>query len=154
MPRYRMAGKFATAVGAVSLFAVGCIAVAQAQQQSQPMPAWLPAGSITYPVHFATGQFVVVAEDADTIRAVASKMKNDPNLEAILVGKADTVGSTDFNEHLAQKRAQAVFEALVYTNGVPESRVQMRFTGERVPVASTADQQPEAQNRMVAIVVH
>jgi len=151
MSRYRMAGKFATAVGAMSLFAVGCIAVAEAQQ---PMPAWLPAGSITYPVHFATGQFVVVAEDADTVRAVASKMKNDPKLEAILVGKADTVGSTEFNEHLAEKRAQAVFDALVHTNGVPETQVQIRFTGERIPVASTADQQPEAQNRMVAIVVH
>ena len=109
---------------------------------------------MTYPVHFETGKFVVVAEDADTIRAVASKMKNDPNLVATLVGKADTVGSSELNEHLAQKRAEAVFEALVYTNGVPEQRVEIRFTGERVPVVSTADQQAEAQNRMVAIVLH
>jgi outer membrane protein OmpA-like peptidoglycan-associated protein len=138
----------------LSLLTVESIGPGLAQQQAQPMPAWLPAGSVTYPVHFATGQFAVVKEDADTVRAVASKMKNDPHLEAILVGKADTVGSTELNEHLAQKRAEAVFEALVYTNGVPESQVQIRFTGERVPVAATADEQTEAQNRMVAIVVH
>ena len=120
---------------------------------TKPGPG-LPPGSVTYPVHFETGKFAVVAEDADTVRAVASKMKNDPNLVATLVGKADTVGSSELNEHLAQKRAEAVFEALVYTNGVPEQRVEIRFTGERVPVVSTADEQAEVQNRMVAIVLH
>jgi outer membrane protein OmpA-like peptidoglycan-associated protein len=96
----------------------------------------------------------VVAEDADTVRAVASKMKNDPKLVATIVGKADSVGSPELNEHLAQKRAQAVFEALVYTNGVPEARVEIRFTGDRVPVVSTADEQAEVQNRVAAIVLH
>ena len=99
---------------------------------------------------------MVVAEDADTVRAVASKMKNDPKLEAILVGKADTVGSTEFNEHLAEKRAPgSIRRSCPYEwrsrNPGPNT---LRFTGERIPVASTADQQPEAQNRMVAIVVH
>jgi outer membrane protein OmpA-like peptidoglycan-associated protein len=97
---------------------------------------------------------VVVKENVDIVRAMASKMKNDPNLVATLVGKADTVGSSELNEHLAQKRAQTVFEALVYTNGVPEQRVEIRFTGEHVPVVPTADEQADVQNRMVAIVLH
>ena len=145
---------YVAAVCVLSLLTVASIGLARAQQQPSPLPPGLPPGSVTYPVHFETGKFAVVAEDADTIRAVASKMKNDPNLVATLVGKADTVGSSELNEHLAQKRAEAVFEALVYTNGVPEQRVEMRFTGERVPVVSTADQQAELQNRMVAIVLH
>ena len=142
------------AVCVLSLLAFASIGLARAQQQPQPLPAWLPPGSVTYPVHFETGKFAVVAEDADTIRAVSSKMKNESHLVATIVGKADTVGSSEFNEHLAQKRTQAVFEALVYTNSVPEQRVEIRYTGERVPVVSTADQQAELQNRMVAIVLH
>jgi len=140
--------QIATAVCVLSLFAVGSITVTRAQQ------AQLPPGSVIYPVHFATGAFVVAAEDADTVRAVASKLKNDSKLAATIVGKADTVGSAELNQHLSQKRVEAVFEALVYTNAVPENRVEMRFTGEHVPVVSTADEQAELQNRVVAIVVH
>ena len=80
-------------------------------------------------------------------------MLGEPTLTATIVGKADTVGSAEFNEHLAQKRAQTVFEALVYTNKVPENSVDIHFTGERIPVVSTEDQQAELQNRVVGIVL-
>ncbi len=40
----------------------------------------------------------------------------------------DTVGSQELNEKLSQRRAQAVFEALVYTNKVPENRVELKWT--------------------------
>ena len=80
-------------------------------------------------------------------------MAQNPGLHATIVGKADTQGSADFNEKLAQNRAQQVFEALVYTNKVPEDRVAIRFTGERIPVVATADQESERLNRIVAIVL-
>jgi hypothetical protein len=41
-------------------------------------------------------------------------------------GSTDSVGSADFNEHLSQRRAEAVFEALVKANKEPENRVQLR----------------------------
>ena len=80
-------------------------------------------------------------------------MQSTPTFVATIVGKADLVGSADFNEHLSQRRAEAVFEALVYTNKVPENRVQLHWTGEHLPFTSTADEQAESQNRMVAIIV-
>lgn len=80
-------------------------------------------------------------------------MQGTPALVATIVGKADSVGSADFNEHLSQRRAEAVFEALVYTNKVPENRVQLRWTGERLPFTSGADEQAVSQNRMAAITL-
>src|SRR5580765_5115157 len=145
MSQARVTRRLAAAVGAMSLFAAYA---AVAQQTAQ-----LPPGSVTYPVHFATGSSQLGAEDQDTIRGVASKMMGTPTLTATIVGKADSVGSAEFNEHLAQKRTQTVFEALVYTNKVPEDRVDIHFTGERIPVVSTEDQQAELQNRVVGIVL-
>ena len=113
----------------MSLF-VAMAAIAQQTQQ-------LPPGSITYPVHFVTGSAQLDTEDQETIRGAASKMLGAPTVVATIVGKADPVGSAELNEHLAQKRAQAVFEALVYTNKVPEQRVEMhRF--QRVMATSVA----------------
>ena len=60
-------------------------------------------------------------------------MQSNPELVATIVGKADAVGSKELNEKLSQRRAEAVFDALVYTHHVPENRVEMRWTGEHLP---------------------
>jgi len=119
-----------------------------------------PAGSTAHFVYFATGGYALTPEDQAHIRDVAGMMQSTPAFVATIIGKADSVGSAEFNEHLAQRRAQAVFEALVYTYKVPvytykvpENRVRLHWTGERLPYISTADEQAEAQNRMVAIIV-
>src|SRR5205807_2605335 len=80
------------------------------------------------------------------IRDVAGMIQSTPTFVATIIGKADSVGSAEFNEHLSQQRGEAVFESLVYTNKVPENRVQLRWTGERLPFRSAADEAAESQN--------
>jgi OOP family OmpA-OmpF porin len=80
-------------------------------------------------------------------------MEHSPALVATVIGHADTVGSAEFNEKLSQRRAQAVFDALVNKYNVPVSRVEMHYTGEREPMARTGDEKAEAANRTVDIVV-
>jgi len=84
---------------------------------------------------------------------VAGMMQSTPAFVATIIGKTDSVGSAEFNKHLSQRRAEAVFEALVYTHKVPENRVRLHWTGEHLPYVSTADEQAASQNRMVAIIV-
>ena len=117
-------------------------------QQTQNLPQ-----CTTHFIYFTTGSHALTAEDQDHIRDVAGMMQSTPTFVATIVGKTDSVGSADFNEHLSQRRAEAVFEALVYGNKVPENRVQLHWTGERLPVTSAADEQAESQNRMAAIIV-
>jgi outer membrane protein OmpA-like peptidoglycan-associated protein len=112
-----------------------------------------PPGARVYPVHFPTGSDKLDAADEDTVRGVAASMQHNPELIATIIGKADTVGSTDFNEKLSQRRGEAVFNALVYTNHVPENRVELRWTGERLPYLSTEDEKEENLNRVVEIFV-
>jgi outer membrane protein OmpA-like peptidoglycan-associated protein len=104
----------------------------------------------THFVYFSTNSHALTPEDQDHIRVVATMMQSTPTF----LGKTDSVGSADYNEHLSQQRAEAVFEALVYTNKVPENRVQLHWTGEHLPFISAADEQAESQNRMVAIIVN
>jgi outer membrane protein OmpA-like peptidoglycan-associated protein len=146
MSHDRAAKRLAAIVGAISLLAVSAALAQQVQE--------LPAGSTTYPVHFPTGGSQLDAADQDTIRGVAAMMQRTPTLVATIIGKSDAAGSAELNEHLAQKRGQVVFEALVYTNKVPENKVELRWTGEHLPFVSTADEQAEEQNRVVAIILH
>ena len=92
-----------------------CAAHAATAQQTQP-------NCTTNFVYFATGSHALTPEDQDHIRDVAAMMQSTPTFVATIVGKTDSAGSADFNEHLSQRRAEAVFEALVYANKVPENR--------------------------------
>ena len=135
--------KSLVAAAIVSLFAAHA---ATAQQTQNP-------NCTTHFVYFDTGSHLLTPDDQSHIRDVAAMMQSTPTFIATIVGKTDSVGSADFNEHLSQQRAEAVFEALVYANKVPENRVQLRWTGERLPFTSAADEEAESHNRMAAIIV-
>ncbi len=113
----------------------------------------LPPGATAHFVYFPTGGYKLDVKDEDQIRDVAGMIQSHPDFVATILGKTDSVGSAGFNERLSQRRANAVFEALVYDHKVSENRIEMCWTGERLPFTSTADQTAEAQNRMAAIVV-
>jgi len=113
----------------------------------------LPLGATAHFIYFPTGGYALDAKDQDQIHDVAGMMQSNPDFVGTILGKTDSVGSAGVNERLSQKRANAVFEALVYDNKVAENRIQMCWTGERLPFISTADQTAEAQNRMAAIIV-
>jgi len=131
---------------------IGFFAVHAATAQQTPSVP-VPAGSTAHFVYFATGSYALTPEDQDHIRDVAGMILSTPGAVATIIGKTDSVGSAEFNEHLSQRRAEAVFEALVYTYKVPAHQIKLHWTGERLPYISTADEQAEAQNRMVAIIV-
>jgi outer membrane protein OmpA-like peptidoglycan-associated protein len=113
----------------------------------------LPAGATAHFIYFPTAGYTLDPKDQDQIHDVAAMIQSNPDFVATILGKTDSVGSVEFNEHLSQRRANAVFEALVYDNKVSENRVSLCWTGERLPFISTADQTAEGQNRMAAIVV-
>src|SRR5580698_5090248 len=113
----------------------------------------LPPGATAHFIYFPTGRYALDSKDQAQIHDVAGLMQSNPDLVATILGKTDSVGSVGFNERLSQRRADAVFEALVYDNKVSENRIQMCWTGERLPFTSTADETAAAQNRMAAIIV-
>ena len=120
-------------------------------QPAQKLP--LPVGSTAHFVYFDSGSYALTPQDQEHIRDVAGLLQNNPTFAALIIGKADTVGSAQSNEHLSRLRADAVFDALVYQNKVPESRVRMLWTGEHLPFVAAADEQAESQNRMAAMIV-
>ncbi len=113
----------------------------------------LPLDATAHFIYFPTGGYALDAKDQAQIRDVAGMIQSHPDFVATILGKTDLVGSAGFNERLSQRRANAVFEALVYDHKVSESRISLCWTGERLPFTSTADETAQAQNRMAAIIV-
>ena len=121
---------------------------------SNPPPVPPGANAVWYHVGFDTNSFAINASGKTVIADVTTYLQNNPNSVATIIGRTDTVGSKDYNMHLAHRRADAVRDALVYRNGVKADRVETRWTGESRQSIATADEVAETSNRVVDIAIH
>ncbi len=128
--------------------AIGLMAVPQLTSAQTPAPA-----ANATRIYFPTDSSTLNAADEDAVRAVAERMRADPGLMATVIGKTDTVGPADYNEKLSQRRAQAVADALVTANKVPEDRVKVQWTGENQPNVPTGPDKAEPANRAADIIL-
>ena len=70
---------------------------------------------------------------------VVSKMKQYPQVEAILVtGHADRIGTDAYNQRLSERRANAV-KAYLVSQGIEAGRIQTAAKGESEPVVACND---------------
>jgi outer membrane protein OmpA-like peptidoglycan-associated protein len=91
-------------------------------------------------------------EGQKIIAGVVQEMKENPQLQAQLVGHADAIGSDQYNMGLSRRRAEAVRNAMVRM-GIATNRITVDARGEREPVASNDTKQGRAQNRRVEITL-
>jgi hypothetical protein len=106
MSRIMVTKSLATAV-VMGIFAAHTATAQQTQK--------LPPESTTHFIYFSTGSHALTPADQDQIRDVAGMMQSTPTFVASIIGKADSLGSAEFNEHLSQQRAEEVFESLLFT---------------------------------------
>lgn len=83
--------------------------------------------------------------------AVAKQLKTRKDIRAVhITGFTDTSGSKSYNQRLSQRRAEAVFQALVKA-GVPANLLQAKAMGETQLMVKTPDNTREPANRRAEI---
>jgi len=127
---------------------------AEAVPASNPPPVPPGPHAIWYHVAFNTGSFAIDANSQAVVSSVVTYLVQNPNAEATIIGKTDTVGSQAYNMHLSHQRADAVRNALVYDGKIAAERVETRWTGETRQAVATADDTAETANRVVDIAIH
>ena len=94
--------------------------------------------------------FVTAALAAVAATSAIAQQPDNPSVS--VEGYTDAQGSTEQNQHLSQKRAQAVADQLI-ARGVDKSRVSVSGKGESAPVADNDTADGRANNRRVEIVL-
>ncbi len=82
------------------------------------------------------------------LNAIARLFKRNLQLKIEIGGHTDSIGGTDYNLELSQRRADKVKEFLT-KNGVTDTRVETKGYGESKPVASNDTDEGRAKNRRV-----
>jgi len=87
------------------------------------------------------------------INDLAEVMKDYPDLNVVIEGHTDSVGSNAYNQKLSQERANAVKKYMVEKNGINAGRITPKGFGEEQPIASNATKEGRAKNRRVEAAV-
>ena len=100
-------------------------------------------------VEFEFDEAVVLAIYGDELEAVAAAMKAHEDIDLVLEGHTDSLGSNDYNQDLSDRRATAVKAKLVEDYGIDANRVSAVGYGESRPIADNDTDEGRARNRRV-----
>lgn len=103
-------------------------------------------------VLFTTGQAQLIGGVQNNLDKLASFLNSYPERTVSIEGHTDSVGSSDSNQDLSRRRADAVKSYLV-TQGVSASRLSTKGQGEIAPVSSNDSATGRQQNRRVEVII-
>jgi outer membrane protein OmpA-like peptidoglycan-associated protein len=88
----------------------------------------------------------------NSVQRLGAFLKAYPMRNALIEGYTDSVGSTDSNQGLSERRATSVRNALLET-GVVGERLSMRGYGEAYPVGNNQSAEGRVTNRRVEVIL-
>ncbi len=103
-------------------------------------------------VLFESGQTELRADAMASLVEVVDLLQSEPDKDIRIEGHTDSVGEATTNLEISQKRADAVYEALV-SLGVSADRITSQGMGEDFPIASNETEEGRAQNRRVDVIL-
>lgn len=107
-------------------------------------------GALTKSVYFDTGSAALGDDDRAALDEVSGFLTQYPIATVVITGYADTQGSLEANRALAQRRAQAVAQALRGLGGPLAGSVAVVAVGEP---EGAADAEANSEDRRVEILV-
>jgi len=84
--------------------------------------------------------------------AAVATLKQRTEIDVLVVGHTDSVGTEAYNQRLSERRAKSVMDYLV-SKGVAAERLSSKGFGETKPIASNKTEEGRAQNRRVELHV-
>lgn len=98
------------------------------------------------PIYFELDQSSIKPEGKDLLKAIGDVLKLYPELVVTIEGHADERGSTEYNQALGERRANAATSWLK-AYGVSASQFSGVSYGEEKPAAAGSDESAWSQNR-------
>jgi len=104
--------------------------------------------SYNFEIEFDCCSAKIKPQYMERIKKFAEFLKQNPGYKAEIQGYTDNTGSKTYNILLSQKRAKAVYDALIKL-GVPKDRLRWAGYGPANPIAPNDTPEERAKNRRV-----
>jgi outer membrane protein OmpA-like peptidoglycan-associated protein len=103
-------------------------------------------------VHFDFDRYSLRAEAVRVLEQAVAAMKEDSTLRLTVEGHTCSIGTSEYNLALGERRANAVRDYLTQ-NGVPLTRLQTVSYGEEKPKHDNSREETRRLNRRAALIV-
>lgn len=111
-----------------------------------------PARAEHFTLYFIEASDELTESSKDILKKVFANLATRTVPDVVVVGHTDAVGSNEFNDALARKRADRVRDAMI-ARGVSPENIVARGRGKRELLIPTGDNVAEPRNRRVEIIV-
>ena len=118
-----------------------------------PKPVIIEKGRQTLNVEFDFDKSTIKKGYYKDIDDLAKVMKDYPDLNVVIEGHTDSVGTAAYNKKLSQRRAESVKKYMVEKGGIDANRLKAQGFGEEKPIASNKTKEGRQQNRRVEAAV-
>jgi OOP family OmpA-OmpF porin len=125
----------------------------EAEAATEVEKAIVEKGRATLLVEFDFDKAVVKPKYDQEIEKLSNVMKKYPDLDIVVEGHTDNIGTKQYNERLSQRRADAIREVMVKKFGIDAARIKAKGYGLSNPIASNATKAGRQQNRRVEAAV-
>ncbi len=103
-------------------------------------------------IFFETAKAELQPESFTELDRVVTMLKDNPNMEILIGGHTDNVGTPASNIQLSAARATSV-ESYLESKGITNTRLRTKGFGETKPVASNDTEPGRQQNRRVEFTI-
>ena len=104
-------------------------------------------------INFPVGQAILTAETYTLLSKVQQTIQTFDQPKVTIEGHTDSTGSTQTNQELSQKRAEAVKTYLVANKTLPENQIQAKGFGPDRPLAPNTTPEGRAINRRIDVLI-
>ena len=104
-------------------------------------------------VEFATDSAEINPRYNDEVNKVGEYMQKYPTTTAVIEGHTDSIGGSEHNMKLSQKRAENVVKALVENFGIDLSRLSAKGYGSTRRIAYNNTAEGRQKNRRINAVI-
>ena len=118
-----------------------------------PRPVIIEKGRQTLNVEFDFDKSTIKKGYDKDINDLAKVMKDYPDLNVVIEGHTDNVGTAAYNKKLSQRRANAVKKYMVEQDGINANRITAEGFGFDRPIASNDTDEGRQKNRRVEAAV-
>ncbi|MFA5496007.1 MAG: OmpA family protein [Porticoccaceae bacterium] len=115
----------------------------------QETPAQTRTITVRLNVEFEFDKAVVRNIYGDELAAIANAMKTHGDIDLVLEGHTDSVGTDAYNQGLSERRVAAVKAKIAQDYGIDPSRISTVGYGESRPIADNSTDEGRARNRRV-----
>ena len=104
-------------------------------------------------VYFDFDRSAIRPSEQSKLDAVATYLKNTPNVQLLVEGHCDERGTEEYNRSLGERRAISAREYLLQKHGLSSERVTTTSFGEDKPASNEKTEEAYARNRRAEFVI-